>query len=85
MICTCTFVPGILILYIFQVTEQSQLAVATNADTELTERAVPGETVSPSNVQLPQMVMPSADNASTLASLRMVSYLSILPFYVLKL
>lgn len=68
-----------------KVTEQSQLAVASNADAELTERAVPGETVSPSNVQLPQMVVPSADNASTLASLRMVSYLSKLPFCVLKL
>ncbi|AES82219.1 putative transcription factor MYB-HB-like family [Medicago truncatula] len=55
-----------------KVTEQSQLAVASNADAELTERAVPGETVSPSNVQLPQMVVPSADNASTLASLRML-------------
>lgn len=55
-----------------KVTEQSQLAVASNADAEVTERAVLGETISPSNVQLPQMVVPSADNASTLASLRML-------------
>lgn len=71
---TCTFVPRILI---FQVTEQPQLVVASNADAEVTERAVPGETISPSNVQPPSMVVPSAtDNASTLASLRMVSYVS---------
>jgi hypothetical protein len=72
------FVPGILILYFyFQVTEQSQLVVATNADAEVTERAVPGESLSPSNVQLTPMAVPSpfTDNASTLASLRMVSYL----------
>jgi hypothetical protein len=69
------FVPEILILYIFQVTEQSQV-VASNADAEVTERAVPGETISPSNVQLTPMAVPSSftDNASTLASLRMVSY-----------
>jgi hypothetical protein len=62
-------------IFFFQVTEQSQLVVATNADAEVTERAVPGE--SPSNVQLPPMAVPSpfTDNASTLASLRMVSYL----------
>jgi hypothetical protein len=62
------FVPEILILYIFQVTEQSQV-VASNADAEVTERAVPGESISP-------MAVPSSftDNASTLASLRMVSY-----------
>ncbi|WJX79888.1 swr complex subunit, variant 2 [Trifolium repens] len=55
-----------------KVTEQSQLVVATNADAEVTERAVPGE--SPSNVQLPPMAVPSpfTDNASTLASLRML-------------
>ncbi|KAG5055941.1 hypothetical protein JHK85_008451 [Glycine max] len=50
-----------------QVAGQSQF-VASNAGAEAIERAVPGETVSPSNVQLP-MVAP--DNASTLASLRM--------------
>ncbi|CAL5194548.1 unnamed protein product [Lathyrus oleraceus] len=56
-----------------KVTEQSQTAVATNADAGVTERAVPGETISPSNVQLPPMVVPPlADNASTLASLRML-------------
>jgi hypothetical protein len=62
------FVPEILILYIFQVTEQSQV-VASNADAEVTERAVPGESISP-------MAVPSSftDDASTLASLRMVSY-----------
>jgi hypothetical protein len=53
------------------------LVVATNADAEVTERAVPSESLSPSNVQHPPMVAPSPfqDNASTLASLRMVSYL----------
>jgi len=45
--------------------------VASNAGAEATERAVPGETISPSNVQIPMAV---PDNASTLASLRMVSY-----------
>nr|ACU19179.1 unknown [Glycine max] len=51
-----------------KVAGQSQF-VASNAGAEAIERAVPGETVSPSNVQLP-MVAP--DNASTLASLRML-------------
>ncbi|ESW35198.1 hypothetical protein PHAVU_001G214900 [Phaseolus vulgaris] len=56
-----------------KVAEESQLA-ASNAGAEATERAVPGETVSPSNVQLPSMVAPSilSDNASTVASLRML-------------
>ncbi|WJX95437.1 swr complex subunit [Trifolium repens] len=56
-----------------KVTEQSQV-VASNADAEVTERAVPGETISPSNVQLTPMAVPSSftDNASTLASLRML-------------
>ncbi|TKY61685.1 SWR1-complex protein 4 [Spatholobus suberectus] len=56
-----------------KVAEESQL-VASNAGAEATERAVPGETISPSNVQLPSMVVPStlSDNASTLASLRML-------------
>ncbi|CAJ1874606.1 unnamed protein product [Sphenostylis stenocarpa] len=55
------------------VAEESQLA-ASNAGAEVTERAVPGETVSPSTVQLPSMVVPPTltDNASTLASLRML-------------
>ncbi|WJX89906.1 swr complex subunit [Trifolium repens] len=49
-----------------KVTEQSQV-VASNADAEVTERAVPGESISP-------MAVPSSftDNASTLASLRML-------------
>ncbi|CAJ2664450.1 unnamed protein product [Trifolium pratense] len=51
-----------------KVTEQSQLVVASNADAEVTEGAVPGETIPPSNVQL----TPFTDNASTLASLRML-------------
>ncbi|PNX79548.1 SWR1-complex protein 4-like, partial [Trifolium pratense] len=57
-----------------KVAEQSQLVVATNADAEVTERAVPGESLSPSNVQHPPMAVPSpiTDNASTLASLRML-------------
>ncbi|WJX33384.1 hypothetical protein P8452_21596 [Trifolium repens] len=38
-----------------KVTKQSQLAVATNADAEVTESGVPGESLSPSNVQLPPM------------------------------
>ncbi|QCD98307.1 SWR1-complex protein 4 [Vigna unguiculata] len=56
-----------------KVAEESHLA-APNAGAEATERAVPGETVSPSNVQLPPMVAPPtlSDNASTLASLRML-------------
>ncbi|KOM54457.1 hypothetical protein LR48_Vigan10g034900 [Vigna angularis] len=56
-----------------KVAEESHLA-ASNAGAEATERAVPGETVSPSNVQLPSMVVPPtlSDNASTLASLRML-------------
>ncbi|GAU32855.1 hypothetical protein TSUD_209230 [Trifolium subterraneum] len=57
-----------------KVTEQSQLVVASNADADVTERAVPGETISPSNVQLTPMAVQSSftDNASTLASLRML-------------
>ncbi|GAU11316.1 hypothetical protein TSUD_343070 [Trifolium subterraneum] len=57
-----------------KVAEQSQLVVATNADAEVTERAVPGESLSPSNVQHPPMAVPSpfTDNASTIASLRML-------------
>ncbi|KAK2411225.1 SWR1-complex protein [Trifolium repens] len=49
-----------------KVTEQSQV-VASNADAEVTERAVPGESISP-------MAVPSSftDDASTLASLRML-------------
>ncbi|KAK7337550.1 hypothetical protein VNO77_18131 [Canavalia gladiata] len=56
-----------------KVAEESQL-VASNAGAEVTERTVPGETISPSNMQLPSMVAPSPlpDNASTLASLRML-------------
>ncbi|KAJ1393370.1 SANT/Myb domain [Sesbania bispinosa] len=50
--------------------EETQLPVASNAGAEVSERAVPGETVSPMNVQLPSMVVP--DNASTLASLRIL-------------
>ena len=58
--------------------EESKLAVTSNAVPEVTERAVvPGESVpSVSNVQPPPpAAVPStvvADNASTLASLRMV-------------
>jgi hypothetical protein len=65
----------------FQVAEESELPVPSNAGPESAERAsVPGDTVSPSsNVQLPSAaVAPStamADNASTLASLRMVRLL----------
>ncbi|RDX60234.1 SWR1-complex protein 4 [Mucuna pruriens] len=56
-----------------KVAEESQV-VASNAGAEATERAVPGETISPPNAQLPSMVVPStlSDNASTLASLRML-------------
>ncbi|KAK7396399.1 hypothetical protein VNO78_17383 [Psophocarpus tetragonolobus] len=56
-----------------KVAQESQL-VASNAGAEATERAVPGETLSPSNAQLPSMIVPStvSDNASTLASLRML-------------
>jgi hypothetical protein len=42
-------------IFFFQVTKQSQLAVTTNADAEVTESGVPGESLSPSNVQLPPM------------------------------
>ncbi|KAI4349772.1 hypothetical protein L6164_010328 [Bauhinia variegata] len=56
-----------------KVAEEPELAVAANAAAEVTERAIPGDT--PSKVQLPSTVVPSAltaDNASTLASLRML-------------
>ena len=62
----------------FQVAEESELPVPSNAGPESAERAsFPGDTVSPSsNVQLPSATIASsaltADNASTLASLRMV-------------
>ncbi|KAL1350883.1 hypothetical protein HN51_014863 [Arachis hypogaea] len=49
--------------------EESQLA-PSNAGAEVTGRAVPGETASPSNAQLPSITFP--DNASTLASLRIL-------------
>ncbi|MED6168579.1 swr complex subunit [Stylosanthes scabra] len=50
--------------------EESQLA-ASNAGPEVTGRAVPGETASPSNnAQLPSFTLP--DNASTIASLRIL-------------
>ncbi|XP_061366208.1 SWR1-complex protein 4-like [Gastrolobium bilobum] len=54
--------------------EESQLVVASNAGAEITEGAIPGETVSPSNVPHTSMIAPSTvtDNASTLASLRML-------------
>lgn len=60
----------------FEVAEESRLVAASNADAEVTESVVPGEAISPSNAQLQPMVLPSTltDNASTLASLRMVSY-----------
>lgn len=72
----CDFDFLCLILYMFQAAEESRLVVASNADAEVTERAVPGGAISPLNVQLPAMAVPSTliDNASTLASLRMVSY-----------
>ncbi|KAK7284551.1 hypothetical protein RJT34_19298 [Clitoria ternatea] len=56
-----------------KVVEVSQLA-ASNAGAEVTERSAPGETVSPSNVQPPPTGIPSTliDNASTLATLRML-------------
>lgn len=62
----------------FQVAEESELPVSSNAGPESAERAsFPGDTVSPSsNVQPPSATVASlaltADNASTLASLRMV-------------
>jgi hypothetical protein len=51
------------------------LVVTSNAGEDVTERLDPSETVSPSNLQLPPIVVPStitAYNASTVASLRMV-------------
>lgn len=66
---------------LFQGAEESELPVPSNAGPESDERtSVPGDTVSPSsNVQLPSAaVAPSTvtpDNASTLASLRMVRLL----------
>jgi hypothetical protein len=51
------------------------LVVTSNAGEDVTERLDPSETVSPSNMQLPPIVVPStitADNASTVASLCMV-------------
>lgn len=71
----------LLVFLHFQVAEESELPVPSNAAPESAERtSVPGDTVSPSsNVQLPSAaVAPStatADNASTLASLRMVRLL----------
>ncbi|XP_030945524.1 SWR1-complex protein 4 isoform X4 [Quercus lobata] len=61
-----------------KVAEESELPVPSNAGPESAERAsFPGDTVSPSsNVQLPSATIASsaltADNASTLASLRML-------------
>ncbi|KAM3687282.1 hypothetical protein ACB098_10G067200 [Castanea mollissima] len=61
-----------------KVAEESELPVSSNAGPESAERAsFPGDTVSPSsNVQLPSATVASsaltADNASTLASLRML-------------
>ncbi|KAJ7973104.1 SWR1-complex protein 4/DNA methyltransferase 1-associated protein [Quillaja saponaria] len=49
---------------------RSELAVTSNAVPEGTEREISGDTISPSNVQLLSTVVP--DNASTLASLRML-------------
>ncbi|XP_024639129.1 SWR1-complex protein 4 isoform X1 [Medicago truncatula] len=54
---------------------ESELDVASKACANVTERANPGETVSPSNTELPPIVvssMTSTDNASTIASLRML-------------
>nr|XP_012569912.1 SWR1-complex protein 4 [Cicer arietinum] len=58
-----------------KVARESELVVASNAGADITERANPGETVSPSNMHLPPTVVPSpitTDNASTIASLRML-------------
>lgn len=66
-----------LIFYMFQVAEESASIIASDAGAEITERAIPGQTVSPSNSQPTSMAVPSTsmtDNASTLASLRIVSY-----------
>lgn len=65
----------IMISYMFQAAEESEVAAASNAGEEATgrsQRTNPGDTPS---VQLPSAVGPSsstADNASTLASLRIV-------------
>ncbi|XP_054821042.1 SWR1-complex protein 4 [Prosopis cineraria] len=56
-----------------KVAEESEVAAASNAGVEATEKAISGDL--PSGVQLPSTVVPStstADNASTLASLRML-------------
>ncbi|XP_057439182.1 SWR1-complex protein 4-like isoform X2 [Lotus japonicus] len=50
-----------------KVVEESQLAVTSNAGAEFSERVIPGDTVSPLNVP-----STSPDNASILASLRML-------------
>ncbi|KAE9611872.1 putative transcription factor MYB-HB-like family [Lupinus albus] len=57
-----------------KVAEESKLAIASNAALDVTERAIPGETVSTSNLPLPPIVVPSTitDNASTHASLRIL-------------
>ncbi|KAK2456979.1 SWR1-complex protein [Trifolium repens] len=58
-----------------KVAEEAELVVTSNAGENVTERLDPSETVSPSNLQLPPIVVPStitAYNASTVASLRML-------------
>ena len=57
-----------------QVAEESEIAAASNAGAEATEKAISGDPLS--NVHLPSTAVPSTstvDNSSTIASLRMVS------------
>lgn len=78
-VCECVLQVGLFIwVSIVQGAEESELPVPSNAGPESAERAaIPSDTVSPSaNVQHPSAaVAPSTitvDNASILASLRMV-------------
>ena len=79
------------IIYTVQVAEEPDLPVTSDIGPESAERAIShGDTISPSNVQVPSAaVAPStsiiADNASTLASLRMVCATSGLQFSLFSL
>ncbi|KAK7269588.1 hypothetical protein RIF29_22321 [Crotalaria pallida] len=58
-----------------KVSEESKLVIASNAGSDVIKRAIPGETVTPSNVPLPTTVVPPMipmENTSTLASLRIL-------------
>lgn len=84
--CYCVYVHGFLS---FQSAEEAELPVASNSGLENAEKAiVPADTISPSsNANLPSAtIVPStlmADNASTLASLRLVCPIVCLTLFLL--